>query len=144
MPRHTPYLRNLLIARTEWMEERVMEGARRLGYDRITPAMSRLFAHLGRRAVGVSELARQMAISRQAVHQLALEAQSLGLVELVESTEDRRVKLLRFTSAGWVMSDHAAQALEEIEAELARRIGSHDLEALRRILAKDWAGEPPS
>jgi len=137
MSRH-PFLRNLLLARSEWMEERVMRGARRNGYGFVTPAMNRLFAHMGRQPIGLSELARRLAVSRQAVHKLACEAASHGLVEFIESDKDGRVKLLRFTTQGWAMSANAAQELQCIEQELIDMLGEADVAELRRILARDW------
>ncbi|WP_199710845.1 MarR family winged helix-turn-helix transcriptional regulator [Noviherbaspirillum cavernae] len=121
------------------MEKRVMERAPVSGYGFVTPAMNRMFAHLRGRPVGLSEIARDLDISRQAVHQLANEAAQLGLVEFVPSEADGRVKLLRFTQKGWAMSDSAAQAFEEIENELADHIGKKDLQDLKRILGKSWS-----
>ena len=138
---HRPYLRTLLLRRSEWMEERVLESAVRTGYQAITPAMNRLFGHMRANPVGLSVLARQLGISRQAVHVLARQAEALGLVELVDSSEDARVKLLRFTDAGWTMSDTAAREHERLERELAARIGERDLETLCRILARAWSDD---
>lgn len=134
-----PYLRSLLLRRSEWMESRVFEAASRNGYGAITPAMNRLFAHMRSRPVGLSELARQLGVSRQAVHELVGQAEGLGLVELLASEEDARVKLVRFTGAGWAMSQSAARELEAIERELAQQIGEGDLEILRRILSRAWS-----
>ncbi|MDD2545105.1 MAG: helix-turn-helix domain-containing protein [Burkholderiaceae bacterium] len=135
-------LHQLLLARSQWMNARLMEGAARHGYGEVTDAMSRMFAHLAGRPVGLSELARLLAVSRQAVHQLANEAAALGLVEFVPSESDGRVKLLRFTQKGWDMSDTAVCEIEAIEAALAAQIGATDLAELKRILARPWvAGE---
>lgn len=144
-PAAQPYLRSLLIRRGEWMESRVLAAASRNGYGAITPAMNRLFGHMRKRPVGLSDLARQLGISRQAVHELARQAQALGLVELVPSESDARVKLMRFTEAGWAMSGSAARELQAIERELAAHIGEDDLRTLRRILARPWSAEegPP-
>jgi len=140
-PTRRPFLRTLLLRRTDWMEERVLQAAARNGYDAITPAMNRLFGHMRAQPIGLSECARQLGISRQAIHALAREAEALGLVELIDSDEDARVKLLRFSKAGWAMSDSAAREHELIEKELASRIGEHDLEELRRILSRVWSDD---
>jgi len=132
------FLRHLLLQRSEWMEERIVAAAARRGYSQVTPAMNRLFAHLGSQPVGLSELARLLAVSRQAVHQIANEAARLGLVEFVASTEDGRVKMLRFSPQGWEMSKAAAEDFRLMEAELASQLGQHDLDELKRILAKPW------
>lgn len=134
-------LRHLLADRTNWIEARLMSGAERMGYGEVTHAMSRLFALLGGRPVGLSDLARSLAVSRQAVHQLASEAARLGLVEFVASESDGRVKLLRFTQKGWAMSDTARREYEAIEAELARQIGPQDLAELKRILSQPWSAD---
>lgn len=116
-----------------------MEGAVRHGYAGVTVAMNRLFAHLGGRPVGLSELARALAVSRQAVHRLAKDAAALGLVEFIDSEQDGRVILVRFTQKGWAMSETARRDFESIEKNLAAHIGNRDLEELRRILSRPWA-----
>lgn len=132
------YLRHLLLARSEWFEQRVLEEAAQNGYGFVTPAMHRMFAHLGRQAVSLSELARRLAVTRQALHQTATEALALGLVEMIDCDSDRRLKLVRFSDKGLRMSATAAHVLERLEDELAQRIGPKDLATLRRILQKDW------
>lgn len=123
------------------MEERVLAGAAKHGYGHLTPAMVHMFGHMGGRPIGVSDLARRLGVSRQAVHQIASEAAKLGLVEFIPSELDGRVRLLRFTEQGWLMSDRAAAELDRIEADLARRIGQRDLNELRRILSQAWPGD---
>lgn len=115
-----------------------MVGARRNGYGFLTPPMNRLFAHMGRQPVGLSVLARRLAVSRQFVHKLANEAASYGLVEFVECETDGRIRLLRFTDKGWDMVANATAELQRIEQELAAIIGENDLSELKRILGKNW------
>ncbi|HMX11474.1 MAG TPA: MarR family transcriptional regulator [Burkholderiaceae bacterium] len=131
-------LRHLLAQRSAWMEAQLHSGADRDGYGYITPAMSRMFGQMGKEPVSLSELARRLIVSRQAVHQLANEALKHGLVELIESPTNRRVRLLRFTPQGEVMYASGTRDLRAIEARLAERIGAEDMAALLRILSKDW------
>ncbi len=126
------------------MERKVLEHAHASGYGFVTPGMNRMFAHLRGRPVGLSEIARDLGISRQAVHQVANDAAELGLVEFVSSEVDGRVKLLRFTQKGWAMSDSAARAFEQIEEELSRHIGKKDIQELKRILGKKWSDDESS
>lgn len=139
MPDERPYLRGLLLRRVSWMESRVLAAAEVHGYGAVTPAMNRLFGHMRRRPVSLSTLARQLGVSRQAVHQVVKEAEALGLVELTAHGSDARAKEVGFTAAGWAMSASAAASLDAIEEDLAGRIGRDDLETLRRILAKAWS-----
>lgn len=135
------YLRNLLLGRSTWMEEQVVAMARNHGYTQVTPAMSRLFGHMGGQPIGLSELARRLGVSRQAVHRLATEAARLGLVEFVQTPEDARVVCLQFSRAGWAMSTQAARDFEEVEARLRERLGTRNLNELKRLLSLAWSDE---
>lgn len=137
------YLRHLLLLRSDWMERRLFESAEQNGYGDLTPAMSRLCAHLAGRPLGLSELARRLTVSRQAVHKLATETAALGYVEFIGSEKDARVKLLRFTQKGWDMAESARRELEAIEAELAQTIGQDKVAQLMELLAMPWTTDEP-
>jgi DNA-binding MarR family transcriptional regulator len=136
-----PFLRSLLRWRADWVEQQVYERAAANGYPNMTPGLVRLFGHMGGRPTSTSEIARRMSVSKQAVHQLANEAVRRGLVELIPSEHDGRVKLLRFTAQGWEMSSTAVIELSRIESEIEACIGAGALEELRRILALEWPGD---
>lgn len=121
-----------------------MQRAKANGYSGVTPAMNRLFGHMGGQPVGLSELARRMDVSRQAVHRLANEAARLGLVEFVVSPDDARVVRLQFTQAGWNMSATAAQTFDDIEQQLQLRMGAKNMNELKRLLALPWDDEEMS
>jgi len=141
MDLNKPNLRHLLLTRAEWMEQRLYANAERNGYGDITPSMSRLMALLAGRPQGLSDLARRLGITRQAVHKLATEANALGYVEFFDSPSDARIKLLRFTRKGREMAASAEQELARIEAGLCRHIGTHRLQVLKEILAMPWSEE---
>lgn len=131
-------LRQLLLKRSNWFEDRILRSAPRFGYGFVTPAMHRLFAHMSRKPVSMAELARRLAVSRQAVHQTVAEACRRGILELVEDPSDARVRKVRFTEKGLVMVRSASQSVKTIESDLARRLGPRDFAALRRILSRNW------
>jgi len=131
-------LRQLLLKRSEWFEERVIESADRYGYGFVTPAMNRLFAHMPRKPISISALARRLAVSRQAVHQTVIEACRRGILERVAHESDARLRKVRFTKKGRSMTRSAALAVREIEEELERRLGAEDFATLRRILERPW------
>jgi len=141
MTPHKLYLRHLLLSRSDWMEQRLFDGAARNGYGDLSPAMARLCAHLAGRPLSLSELARRLTVSRQAVHKLAAETAKLGYIEFVDSEQDARVKLLRFTLKGWDMAESARNELEAIEARLADQIGADKLALLKELLAMPWTQE---
>lgn len=134
-------LRDLLLKRSRWVEEHVLEKAESNGYGDITPAMNRLYAHLGGRTLTLSELARRLSISRQAVHKMAQEGIAAGYVEMLSSPTDARVKLLRFSDKGRAMAASATGALEELEVGLAREIGEAQLNRIKTLLAMPWSTE---
>lgn len=138
MAKEKIYLRTLLLQRMNWIEERVLEKARGHGYTNVTPAMARLFGHMGGQPIGLSELARRMGITRQAVHKLSNDAVALGLIESVSSPQDARVVCLQFTQAGWAMSAKASKDFEEIEGVLKERLGTKNLNELKRLLSMAW------
>jgi DNA-binding MarR family transcriptional regulator len=131
-------LRQLLLQRSDWFEERVLKAASRYGYHFVTPAMHRLFAHMPAKPVSISELARRLAVSRQAVHQTVAEACRRGIVELIEDPDDARARKVRFTAKGMRMVKSALLVVQSLETELERTLGPRDLAALRRILSKAW------
>ena len=131
-------LRQLLLQRSDWFEDRVLKAAPRYGYRFVTPAMHRLFAHMPSKPVSISELARRLAVTRQAVHQTVAAACRRGIVELIEDPLDARARKVRFTDKGMKMVRSASQVVRRIETDLERRLGPKDLAALRRILAKAW------
>ena len=135
-------LRQLLLKRSAWFEGRMVEAADRYGYGFVTPAMNRLFAHMPRKPVSISALARRLAVSRQAVHQTVAEACRRGILELVEHDSDGRLRNVRFTEKGQAMKQSATLAAREVEAELERRLGAEDFAALRRILEAPWEDGP--
>lgn len=135
------YLRHLLLSRSDWMERRLFDGAARNGYGDLTPAMSRMCAHLAGRPLSLSELARRLTVSRQAVHKLAAETANLGYIEFVDSEQDARVKLLRFTDKGKAMAESARKELEAIEAQLTEQVGADQVDLLKQLLAMPWSTE---
>ena len=131
-------LRQLLLKRSTWFEQRMVDAAERYGYGFVTPAMNRLFAHMPSKPISISALARRLAVSRQAVHQTVAEACRRGILELVAHESDGRLREVRFTEKGRAMKQSAALAVREIEADLERRLGAEDFAALRRILQHPW------
>lgn len=136
-------LRQLLLRRSGWFEDRMVEAADRYGYGFVTPAMNRLFAHMPRKPISISALARRLAVSRQAVHQTVAEACRRGILELVAHESDARLRNVQFTEKGQAMKQSAILAAREVEADLERRLGAEDFAALRRILEHPWENDPP-
>lgn len=133
-----PYLRQLLGLKYDWIENQIHDSAVKAGYGHLTPALTRLFGHMRQKPVSISDLARKMVISRQAVHKLLMEAKELGYVELIDDEKNKRIKLVIFTEKGKIMSKSAISDLASLEQQLSQLLGEEDFMHLKRILAKDW------
>lgn len=131
-------LRVLLRTRLEWIEEHLMQNAEKNGYGYITPSMARLYSYLGNTPVPMSELARRLKISRQAVHQLVNEGLNSGFLELLDSPKDKRVKMVQFSQDGQKMAAVAIAEINKAEEELKQYLGAENVQQLRRILELKW------
>ena len=131
-------LKQLLLARSEWFAREIMKGVKRSEYAFITPAQSRLLAHMGGRPTSMAELARRLAISRQAVHKTVAELVRRGILEVRDDPEKGNAKLVVYTDKGRQVNRAGAQIIERLEDRVAERIGRERLAELRGLLAADW------
>ena len=119
----------------------------RVNAQRSTPTLrqahTNLFPHIDFQGVRITELARRLDISKQAVSQSVAELEALGVVELLVDPEDARAKLVRFTAKGAEGIAQGLRVLGELELELEARIGERHMRALHRaLLAAANALEP--
>jgi DNA-binding MarR family transcriptional regulator len=131
-------LRKWLTNRHDWFELCLQQLAELEGYGHLSRPMVQLCAHVGKEPVGLSEIAKQMGVSRQWVARLANEGYEMGFFELIADPSDMRALQIRFGSAGWKMVRLAAARMRQIEAVIVARIGKGNLERLVEILSMDW------
>jgi DNA-binding MarR family transcriptional regulator len=136
-----PKLRKLLIEKSEWYEACLHRQAQAAGYGHLKPAMVQFIKHLGREPMRIALLAEHLDVSRPRISQLAAEGVGLGILQLVEDENDKRVMLVGFSDQGWEMVRSATVDMNRIDAELARRIGRANLDRLIELLDMDW-GSP--
>jgi len=143
----TPSARNenlaaLLLRGFRWFDDGLLALLADAGFAGLTRAQSLVFAYLDPRGSRLSEVARRVGVSRQAVHLTAKEMVAAGLVTLEDDATNRSAKLIVPTEHGRASMRAAARAFARLERELARRVGTADAAALRRVLEADW-GPPP-
>lgn len=131
-------LRVLLRKRLEWIEDRLMKNADKNGYGYISPSMARLYSYVDARPTPMSELARKLKISRQAVHQLVAEGINSDFLELTDSEHDKRIKMVQFSENGKKMAKVALAEIRQAEEDLKQHLGEHNVQELRRILELPW------
>ncbi len=135
-----PNLKQLLLARSEWFAREIMRGVRDSEYAFITPAQSRLLAHMGGQPMRMSELARRLAISRQAVHKTVTELSRRGILELRDDPDKPRSKLVVYTEKGRQLNRAGAHIIQQVEQRIGARIGTARLAELKALLGHDWDG----
>lgn len=117
----------------EWMEARNAELRRGSEFEG-TPAEAKLFSSLRGRARSISDLARVMGLSRQAVHNTVHRLIKAGVVELVPMEGSKRDKLVQITDHGQKVQKMAAQNLKRIEQDMIATIGEDNVELIRSLL----------
>jgi len=93
-----------------------------------------LFPHLDFEGVRITELARRLDISKQAVSQTIAELELMDVVETIPDPSDGRARLARFTDKGKLSILQGLGVLRGIEAEIERSIGKAKFEALHQAL----------
>jgi DNA-binding MarR family transcriptional regulator len=108
------------------------------GSGGVSPAHATLLSQLDPDGVPMSDLARLMGVSSSATHQMVHHLAALGLLEVVPNPRSGRSKLVMLTPEGLIRRRQALDMLDELEAELAQRIGKHRVAALRDALEQGW------
>ncbi|HKO53804.1 MAG TPA: MarR family transcriptional regulator [Polyangiaceae bacterium] len=102
-----------------------------------------LFPHLDFEGVRITELARRLDISKQAVSQTIAELELMDVVETIPDPNDGRARLARFTDKGKLAIVQGLGVLRGIESEMERSIGKAKFEALHdALLALEAMLEP--
>lgn len=134
----TQNLKQLLLGRNDWFAQEIMKAVQTSEFAFITPAQSRLLALMGGKPASLSELARRLAISRQAVHKTVAELRRRGILELHGDPERGNAKLVLYTAKGKELNRGGARIIEQIETRISQRIGADALADLKRLLAAAW------
>jgi DNA-binding MarR family transcriptional regulator len=89
---------------------------------------------VGRDGVTVSELGRRLGVSKQAAAKTVTSLEALGYVQRVAHPEDQRAALVTRAARGDEMLALSAQIFGRIRADIARRLGERQLDALEAAL----------
>jgi DNA-binding MarR family transcriptional regulator len=131
-------LRVLLYRRFKWVENYLVSQAKSSEFDYLSLSQIRVFAFMRGRELTISDLAKLMNISRQAVQKTISTLVDHGLMELTESPDNRSAKLIKISDKGRKMQLWSKQVIDNAEKELAAKIGQEKLELLKKILGEDW------
>jgi len=99
-----------------------------------TIAEIKLFNTLKGQEKSISELARILGISRQAVHKTIHKLKDKGYLELKTSKDNKKDKKVIITDSGQAIRKEGAEYLIEIEKRVSWNIGERNLIYLKEIL----------
>mgnify|MGYP003737240919 CR=1 FL=1 len=84
--------------------------------------------HMAGRPASMSELARRLAISRQAVHKTVAELVRRGILEVRADPERRNQRLVVYTAKGKQVNRSGVRIIESIEQRIAKRLATDPLD----------------
>lgn len=121
---------------------------RKTGQAGLRTAHTNLLPHIDLDGTRLTEVARRMGISKQAVGQLVEEMEAMDMLERVPDPGDGRARLVRFSATGRAGLFEGLAALGELEAGWRALLGDaamdHLHEALTRLLPHLEAPEAPA
>ncbi|MFA9432400.1 MarR family winged helix-turn-helix transcriptional regulator [Egicoccus sp. AB-alg2] len=131
-----------LLLASRWFDDALRARLAAEGWPPVTPTRSRAFLAMSGGPARISDLARELDITRQAAHQLVDGLEADGLVTRRPDPTDRRAQTVDLTTAGRDLARAAGRILPALEHELSDRIGSDAVAALRDALARDRGPAP--
>jgi DNA-binding MarR family transcriptional regulator len=132
-----PLLLSLLQA-FYWCDESLQNYLRSRGWPEVTRPQSMVMANIVLGVNRPSDIARNMGVSRQAIHATINQMIESGIVALADDPVNRRVKIVTPTKLGETMRVDAQQAMMIQADELIARLGEDDFRQLARILNRAW------
>lgn len=129
-----PNLGRLLREPFQEMTEHVHARLAEQGHPQIRVAHGNVFQFLDDEGTRVSDLAARAQMTKQSMGELVAHLEAHGYVERVPDPGDGRAKLVRPTASGQAVYPLAVEAIAEVEARWAERIGEPKLRRLRALL----------
>lgn len=131
-------LLQLMFRSARILNDIAIEQVRRtMGLEGLRPAHTALFPHIDLDGTRLTELARRLGISKQAVGQLVDELEAMGGLERVPDPVDGRAKLVRFRRRkGRLVLFEGLEVLGKLETALEQEVGPAVVEQLREGLLR--------
>jgi DNA-binding MarR family transcriptional regulator len=134
-------IRHLLLSLLQgfyWFDEGLQNYLQARGWPAVTRPQSMVMANVVLGVRRPSDIARNMGVSRQAIHATINQMIALGMVALVDDPSNRRVKVVAPTKLGETMRIDAQRAMVVMGEELSRRVGKAQLLKAAHLLHEDW------
>jgi DNA-binding MarR family transcriptional regulator len=129
-----PLIGPLLRMPLQAIRARMLERVRAHGYDDIAPAHFNILQHPTPDGLRPSEIAARGQMTKQAANRLIRHLERQGYLALEADGSDQRARVVRLTPRGWRLIREIREAVQEVEAEWADRLGPQRFKTLRSML----------
>ena len=127
-----------LFQRFCWLDEGLQSRLHDRGWPDVSRPQSMVMTNIVSGIVRPSDIARNLGVSRQAIHSTINQMVKLGMVELAPDPDDRRHMIVSLTPTGARMRQDAQQAMDALSDQLAEQLGQDRFDALLAALEADW------
>ena len=134
----TDYLIVPLLQAFCWFDDGLQAYLQEKGWGHVTRPQSMVMVNVVTGVCRPSDIARNLGISRQAIHSTINQMVEMGMFELTDDPLDGRSKIVSIAAKGMEMRADANAAVQMLTAELARRIGKANVANLAVALGADW------
>ena len=134
MPVEQDNVRTLMYYLGLAVDERLTQLRKGTPYEKVRPSDARVFVRALRHSQTISEIARELQITRQAAQMSVQRLLKLGVLKLQTIEGNKRDKLVVVTPRGMLASKTAGQQVSLVEKEFAALIGKDKVEEFRHML----------
>jgi len=127
-----------LFQRFCWLDEGLQARLRDKGWPAVNRTQSMVMTNVVSGTVRPAEIARNLGISRQAIHSTLAQMVELGMIILDVDLHDRRHLIVSLTDRGARMRQDAQLAMDALSTQIAEKIGQDRFETMLVALQADW------
>lgn len=127
-----------LFQRFCWLDEGLQARLHDHGWPDVNRPQSMIMTNIVSGVVRPSDIARNLGVSRQAVHSTINQMVKLGIVRLDVDPDDRRHMIVSLTDLGARMRKDAQRSMDALTTQIADRLGQDKFDALLAALEADW------
>ncbi|MBO9694658.1 MAG: winged helix-turn-helix transcriptional regulator [Sphingopyxis sp.] len=127
-----------LFQRFCWLDEGLQARLHDHGWPDVNRPQSMVMTNIVSGVVRPSDIARNLGVSRQAIHSTINQMVKLGIVQLDVDPGDRRHMIVSLTDLGARMRKDAQRSMDALTAQIAARLGQDKFDALLAALEADW------
>lgn len=118
----------------QWVREQVFQGVRAAGYDDLNPAHVALFRYPTLEGLRPIEIAEQMQITKQSVHDLLGHLELQGYLVRERDPANRRARVVRLTPSGRRLELEVRANAAAAEQRINEMLGDRHFSQLRDAL----------